>query len=396
MKYKLACLIILLVILIRPIKILNEQKEKFFSSGYQKQYEALKNSYDTSQYVQKKTPQIIPDEIFESFAAGAFLRGLNPILIVHDHPPLGRYILALSIVLFDNVSTLIPIILFFSGLGVFLIGRLVLKNTILALIPLGIFINEPLFLNKLYYFPLLEPIQLPFIIFAIYFFIKSIDAKKYLWWFLMVGIMLGFVISIRFFILGLVEYASMMFYLCIKYRFNRKVISFFFIIPIMLFILLLSYTRTFQSGYSLLSVIGIQKYIFFYHKSKFIELFSFWDLFFFNRWHTWWGNKAIISDTHWIIVWPVTYFVTLLSVFAALRKKIIFYDPEIVLTLWIFVYSSMLSAGYISTRYFMPLTPFLYILTVSFLKRIIKRLKKNRKMMKKILSVNSLLPLKII
>lgn len=378
MKYKLLFFLVLIGTLIRPVTLLVEKKDIFFSPGYQKQYAYFKNSYDHSQYVQKKNPEIIPDEIFESFAAGTFIRGLNPILIVHDQPPLGRYIIGFSILLFNNQNTIVILLLFSAGLGVFLIGHIVLKNALLALIPLGIFINEPLFLNKLIFTPLLEPIQLPFIIFTLYFFLRSITSKRYFWWYIATGIMLGFVISTRFFILGLVEYIAMFFYLLLHFKVSKRTILFLFVVPLSLVILLASYIKTFQSGYSFIQVLGIQKYILAYHKSKFIEAFSFWDLLFFNRWHTWWGDKLIISDIHWMITWPIAYGLTLLSCFTIVRKKSAFSYAETVLVLWIFAYSLMLSTGYTSTRYFLPLLPFLYILAVAFLKRFIEKCISNR------------------
>src|SRR3990167_213581 len=135
---KIALFILLFFILIRPVSLVFQNSQLFFSRNYEKTYPSLKKLYYSSQYVSKK-PVIITDEALEAFAGGAFLKGLNPILIVHDQPPLGRYITALSIVLFENENTL-SIFLFFTSLfALFLVGRLVLKNTLYALIPVALF-----------------------------------------------------------------------------------------------------------------------------------------------------------------------------------------------------------------------------------------------------------------
>ena len=193
-------LFLVLTLLISFQSIILVSKSGIFIRNYHLQYEQLKNMYYNSQFVKKNNPGIIPDEHVYAFSGGIFLKGLNPILIVHDHPPLGRYIISLSILLFDNSSTLVVFLHIGSALGVFLISKNIFNNKFLSLIPTGIFINEPLYLTKFSYTPLLETIQLPFIIFGIFFFIKGLSEKNFGGWFFLTSVMLGFVISTRFFI----------------------------------------------------------------------------------------------------------------------------------------------------------------------------------------------------
>lgn len=365
--YRVVFSIILILLLLRPTLTLYSQRDNFVSKGYSKIHNYLESSYYSSQYVKKENPSIMPDQTLESFAAGSFLKGTNPILIIHDQPPLGRYILSLSILLFDNPNTIMVLLFFLSGLGVFLIARLVLKRTLVSFIPLAIFINEPLFLSKFYYTPLLEPIQLPFVIFALYFFIQGIVKKSYVKWFILTSIMLGFVISIRFFILGAILLLAMVLYFLIKKQFNKKFALFLLTLPIAILVLLASYTRTIQLGSPILHIFGIQKYIFYYHKAQLSLPFSFWDLLIFNRWHTWWGTRGITSDSQWILVWPISAFLTLAFSILGILKKISVSEPEKIIIIWIALYSLFLSLGETSTRYFPPLIPFIYIIATSFL-----------------------------
>jgi len=373
---KLFFALLLIAILIRPALALYSQKDLFISRGYSKIYDYLKDSYSSSQYVAKKNPSIMPDQTLESFAGGAFLKGINPILIIHDQPPLGRYILSLSILLFDNPNTIMILLLSLSGLGVFLIAYLVLKNAAVAMLPFGVFVNEPLFLSKFFYTPLLEPIQLPFIIFALYFFIQGVIKKSYVKWFILTSIMLGCVISIRFFILGFILVAAMILYFLIKKQFNKKFALFLVTLPIALLVLVSSYAKTIQLGSSILNIFGIQKYIFYYHKTQLSLPFSFWDLLIFNRWHTWWGTRDITSDAQWIIAWPISAFFTLVFSILGLLKKIPISEPEKILIIWIIMYSLFLSVGETSTRYFPPLLPFIYIIATSFLVKIYFKFKR--------------------
>lgn len=376
---KILYILFLFLIFVRPVLLVYEQRDKFFLPGFHNQYESLRSVYGSSQYMQKKNPGIIPDETLTMFIGGIFLKGINPILVVHDHPPLGRYIISLSIFLFDNPHTIIIFLSLLSILGVFLIARSVLSNIFVSLIPVGIFINEPLFLGKFTYSPVLESIQLPFIIFALYFFIKVVTSKKYIVWCIFTSLSLGFVISTRFFILGAAELSSMILYFLLQRRIDKKIIAFFLSLPLSLLVLVLSYIKTIEAGYSIMQVFSIQKYIYFYHQSKFIIPFSYWDLLLFNRWHTWWGDGAIITDPQWIVAWPIFTFLTAALVVAVILKKITVGVSEKVLLLWIFSYSVLLSIGTTTTRYFLPLLPFLYILGFDFIVRIWERYIYDRK-----------------
>ncbi|PIY94095.1 MAG: hypothetical protein COY68_03685 [Candidatus Levybacteria bacterium CG_4_10_14_0_8_um_filter_35_23] len=368
---KLIFVILFLLILIRPVQVVIENRISLLSPGYEKQYVQYEKMYYSSQFVQKKNPLIIPDEAFRSFAGGAFLRGLNPILITHDHPPLGNYMIAASIYFFDNPRTLMIPILAMIILGIYLLSNSAIKNSCIALIPLGIFISESLFTNKLVYAPLVEPLQLPFIIFAFYFFIRAVKEKKYMRWLILTSISLGIVIGTRFFVTGGVMLFCMVLYLIYERRgIDKKLIYFILTLPLALVILILSYTKTMMDGYSVIQIFGIQKYILTYHKSKFILPFSFWDLLLFNRWHTWWGDWRISSDPQWTILWPISVILTGVYTLFGLIRKITLNETEKIMILWLGVYTLTLSTGFSSTNYFLPLMPFFYILATSFLYKI--------------------------
>lgn len=363
---------ILIAIFIQPVMVIYQKKDVYFSPGYSKKYESFKSLYYSSQYVQKKNPSIIPDNILESFAGGAFLKGMNPILIIHDQPPLGRYITALSILLFDNQLTMTVPLLFLSLIALYFLSRAAIKNKFLVLIPVGIFANEPLFLSKFSFAPLIETMQLPFIILSFYFFYKGVTSKKFIFWFIFTSIMIGFVISIRLLVIGAGMITAMtVYFFLIKDR--RKMFAFFLTLPLCVFILLLSYFKTIQDGSSVLHIFGIQKYILYYHSSKFILPFTFWDLLLFNRWHTWWEDWSISSDPQWTILWPVSVFLSIFFLVKIVIKNIKANAVDRLIFLWIGIVCLILSTGFTSTRNFLPVVPFFYILAVSLLDKIFLR-----------------------
>lgn len=368
-KKVLFCLLVF-AILIQSITIITTHRNEYFNRDYHNQFESLKRLYYSSQYTQKKPTAIISDEVFESFAGGVFLKGMNPIHIVHDHPPLGRYIVSLSILLFDNAQTIMIFLMLTTYMSIFLVGQRVIKNRFLALIPVAIFANEPLIINKLVHAPSPEPIQLPFIILAFYFFLLSVKSKRKILLYFLASLMLGIVISTRFFVTGLAILGVWTLYLFVLKRSIKDLIRLYLVLPISLVVLVLSYTRTMMDGYSIIQVFGIQKYILAYHKSAFVHAFSYWDLLLFNRWHTWWGDQKIISDPQWIVLWPLSVAIGAISYLWISIKKLSIGDEEIILLLWFFAFSAMLSTGYTSTRYFLPVLPFIYILAVSGIRRL--------------------------
>lgn len=380
MRRKVLFIILVIILCLQSVLTVYDERHKFFSPGYEKTFVTLKEQYNNSQYVKKKNPISMSDADFEQFAGGAFLKGLNPILIVHDHPPLGRYVVSLSILLFDNPHTLMLPIMGISAVALYLLAFIVLKNPFVALIPTGLFMNEKMFISRLVETPLPEPIQLPFILFAFYFFIKGLENKKDLLWFILTSLMIGVTISTRFFILGAAITGSMGLYLLITHKLDKKTIHFILTLPLSLIVLLLSYFRTIQLGASPLEVVGIQKYILAYHKSKFILPFTVWDLLLFNRWHTWWGNRAILSDKQWTLFWPIATISTVAMIVSGFWKRFRgFGDGEKVLLLWVTVHLTMLSTGYTSSRYFLSLLPMLYILATAFFVKLLPSLIDNFK-----------------
>jgi hypothetical protein len=367
--YKIVTAIVFVGLIINPLGVIIKNSAKYTARDYHSRFESLKFQYYSSQYVNKNPTGSMPDEYLESFAGGAFLQGMNPILIVHDQPPVGRYVIALSILLFDNENTIPLFLLVVASWGVYLISKQLLKNTLLSLIPLGIFINESIFLHKLTYMPLLEPIQLPFIIFSLYGFIRYIKQNYTYRWLFFTVINLGFVISIRYFVLGATLFFAMVGYCMFQKKIRQAalLITSSFVAIVML---LSSYYQTWLSGYSVRQIVGIQKYIFMYHKSAFVHPLSFWDLLLFNRWHTWWGENAIIQDSEWNILWPLSFAIIVIGLLLSLKKYIQLSKIDLILLFWIIAYCSMLSVGYTSTRYFLPLIPFLYILAASLLRQI--------------------------
>ena len=356
-------LVLISMIILNLVAVVYQERGKYFVNHYWENFPALEKVFRSSQYMNKHPKGFIPDEIALSYAGGKLIKGTNPVLVVPEAPPLGKYLVGLSTVFFDNDSTVILI----SGVLVlfclYLLGFQVLSSKTLALIPPFLFSSEQMFKNQFIYTPLFDLFQLVFLIAGFYFFNRGASSKKFLIPFLLTNIFLGLFISTKFFVTGSTIVFAWFLVLFLRKDF-KKLFYLFLMLPVSIFILLFSYIRVFAFGYTLSRFLGIQKWIFLYHKSQLILPFSAWPLLLLNRWYVWFGNKPVISDAQWSILWPIATIGSIIAIFLYVFKKIQ-KNPQVeILMAWFVGYMLFLSVGQIFSRYFVIMIPILYIILV--------------------------------
>lgn len=356
--------ILIMVIFTNVFSVVNSQKEKYTTTSFWQNLSGLKQIYLDSQYVNKHPKGWIPDEVVNAYAGGAYVQGVSPILIAPDTPPLGRYLIGLSALLFNNENIITLLSAIGSLIMMYLIGMQVFKKHLLALLP-PLFISfEPLFFNQLIYTPLLDIIQLFFLLLGFYFFNLALLTKnKQVFFFILANIFLGCFIATKFYITGITVAAAWIATLFILRR-TKDMLLLFATLPIAGIVLLLTYVRVLFDHYPLLKFLGIQKYVFLYHKSQLMYPFSVWALLLFNKWYVWFGSNPIISDAQWRISWPLITFGTFITGILMLVKKIKISLPVIPLLSWVIIYLLFFSAGQITSRYFVILIPVMYIVAL--------------------------------
>jgi hypothetical protein len=360
--------IVLILILYIPVSRIIPRWSYFTDPYYTElAYKSYERAFDTSQYRQKIHPSIIPDEIVFSYAAGAYLRGMDPILVNSEHTPLGKYFLGLWIYLIhnDRFPTLIFAVL--SGLSIWLLSKNILGNGVWSLLPLLLVTFDRLFMQQLDIAPLLDILQLPFIYFTLYAFSQEIKHDRYLW----TSIWIGIVIASKTVVPGILLVFCMTCFFLLQKQY-KSLYKLYVWLPISLAILVVSYTRTFMNGYSLWDFLKFQKWIFDYQGSKLIYPFSSLRLLLFNQWQTWWEGNKVIAANDWSILWPVSTLASVVTGILFLRMKKI--KPELlILILWVGVYQAFLCLGVVSSRFFIPLLPAQYILTIMLIQYVYMR-----------------------
>ncbi len=338
------------------------QKEKYFSFGYWQNFKDFEKAYYNSIYKNKKGTWL-PDETLYSYISGALVKGKSPILLNPEVPPFGTYLIGFSILLLNNQHLIILFFAVTSLYVMYLLGKQIYASKITPVIPVFLFSMEPIFKNQLIYTPLLDIIQLFFILTTFYFFNKFISSKNNLIRnTILVNIFLGFFISTKFFGTGIAIVLAIIAALLINADFKRLRL-FFITLPISILILYLTYIKVLIDGYPFNRFLGIQKWIFLYNQGHVTQPFSIWPLILFNKWYVWFGNKPVISDPQWLISWPIITIVSLVSIFKSYIQKIKKREVE-VLFFWILAYFLMMSFVQATTRYFVILIPFLYLVSV--------------------------------
>ncbi len=357
------------LIVLSFLSIIVENKSQYSAKNYSKIYPELKKTYENSQYVSKDPGGWIPDEIVLSYAGGALIKGENPTYIIPDAPPLGKYLIGLSTLIFDNAK----VIMIFFGAGsllmLFGIGKQIFKNPLTAFLPPLLVSFEPLFRNQLKYVPLLDLMQLFFLLTSFYMFNRGVNNSKYMRWFILAVIFIGFFISTKFYITGLTIAAAFLAVLVLNKKF-KQLLHMLIVLPLCVVVLVLSYSRLFFLEYSLRDMIGVQKWIFLYHKTQLIYPLSIWPLILLNKWFVWYGNQPIISDPQWRITWPITLILSLIAIPTYIWKKIERKIEVEVLICWFAFYILFFSFGQITARYLVILFPVLYLVSIYLLEQI--------------------------
>ncbi|MBI3985245.1 MAG: hypothetical protein HY344_04925 [Candidatus Levybacteria bacterium] len=346
-------------------------KEKYFSQNYWQNFKSLEKVFLDSQYVNKHPVGWIPDQTAFSYAGGKLIKGESPVLVVPDAPPLGKYIIGLSAVIFNNDSTFILVSMVASLVLLYLLSLQIFSNKIVAVLPVFFLSFEPIFKNQLIYAPLMDIFQLVFLIGCFYFFNKGLTNKRIMLFFLLANLFLGLFIATKFFITGFTIIAAWGLVLLFN-RDKKRILYLILNLPVSLLILLISYSRVFAFGYTFNKFLGIQKWVFLYHQSFLILPFSVWPLLLLNKWYVWFGDKPVISDGQWLFTWPIITIISIITIVLYILKRIPREKNLEVLMAWVSIYLLFLSLGQVFSRYFVILIPILYIISLYGIVEVVK------------------------
>jgi hypothetical protein len=331
-----------------------------YRADYWNRYPSLKGVYGESQYRMKAWKYWIPDETAYSYAAGAYIQGADPIIVESTQPPLGKYLIGLSILLTQSENTIVTVFFVLLTVGIYLLSMQVSGSVVVSLIVVLFSSFERLFTDQIFVTPLLDIFHITFLVYGIAGVSYALAKRRPVFLLLSYGCF-GAALMIKVWLIGAVFVIPVTIYVLVRAgKYYPYVIGGF---AVMLVITLLSYTRMFLDGYNIIQVLLVQKWLYWYQNGKRTGLFTIWPLIFMNKWYVWWGGMPVIQDQSWVISWPVSIGIGLLGSIATLTRSIKKSHPARYLTaLSIIAYALFISMGQASARYLLPLLPFCYVM----------------------------------
>lgn len=369
-KIKQILFLILLIIAIANLYLFISSHLSLYTYPFNPAF--LKKIYGQSQYVMTQPISVLPDETIYAHAAWEYINGTNPAIFNADQPPLGKYFIGLSELLFRNERLTGPVFNILILIAFFFLAQLILKDNLWAMGITTIYSFEKIFVAQMLYAPLLDNIQLFFILMSFIFYIMSIKKLK---WLVLAFFMLGLVVSTKFWVTGLVLLSVWLVHTLLLKNI-RRIIFFLTTSLIVIITLIASYTPSLLQGDSVRNILSVQHYIYEFHKAKLhFDPLAIWDLLLFNRWHVPWEN-VVRPAADWQWSWPIITVLSIVSVANIIlsRRR----DSNLVskmgaISIWVLAYFILLFVGEVLPRYIFPVLPAMYIVSALFLKQLLGR-----------------------
>lgn len=347
MKNKLFILILIAFVAHLLFRVYSYNHE--YMSTYDPEY--WKQRYLNSQWVNPHSTESIGDDGLYAYVGWEYIHGLDPTLLQAETPPLGKYLIGLSILIFKN-QNIFALIVGILALGTFYMLNLELfKNKLLAIIPVFLFSLEPIYYEQLRA-PYLDLLQLLFLFLTFLFVYR----KKYL----VSAIFLGCFAATKFTYVAVIVAFSIGVYLVFQRKFP-DVKKFTISLGLGLFVFLLSYAQFFLLGHSLREFLALQKWILHFYSigAKPQILGMAFPLLFSGTWYTWWGE--IIQVREWTIMWPIIFVSSIFAVVAMIKN---YKTNFLLLALWCIFYLIFLTFTPVFPRYLLLILPFMYNLFI--------------------------------
>lgn len=361
MGKKIITILLFILICFRIGWLLYQHKDKY-SADYWSRYESLKSVYGESQYSMKGWKYWIPDETVYSYAAGAYVKGANPIIVEPTQPPLGKYLIGLSILATGNEHSTVALFFILLLIGIYLLVRMMTGNKIVALVAVLIASFEKLFVDQLSISPLLDIFHITFVLYAISAASYAMKKSKPVF-ILLSFLFLGLAMMTKVWLIGAVFAIVITLYVFVK---RPKYYLFIFGGAIVvLMTTLLVYARMFADGYTVLEVLKVQKWLYWYQNGKLNHVFTIWPLIFMNKWYVWWGEVPVIQDLNWSLSWPIAIGSGMVASVYGLWSIVKKTEPAIhISALSILAYAAFISLGQASARYLLPFLPLCYSMMI--------------------------------
>lgn len=329
-------------------------------------------TWDDAYYEKNKNKKFVPykedaigDDGLYTYAGWEYIHGKDPSLLNAEIPPFGKYLIGISELIFDNQNIFALINGLLVLISLFILCKIIFKDNLLSLIPVFLLSSDSLFYNQLKA-PYLDTLYLGLLILIFIFVIK----QKFLFANIFLGLMMATKASApTFFITSLVSICYLF------YMKDRHVIrKFLLFLPVSIFTFLLTYANYFLLGHNLRQFLGLQKWILTFYEggAKGIPQ-SVWQMLLSGKWPTWWGTVENVGE--WSILWTISFFAVIYYLYKVIPKRRQY--KSVLFAFWIIAYLIFLTFVPVWPRYLLVILPFMYILLVWTLTKILPKLPLN-------------------
>jgi predicted membrane-bound dolichyl-phosphate-mannose-protein mannosyltransferase len=342
---------ILIYVIVNQIYFTRPYDQKFFGDLYTK-----------SQYVVgSKSEGGIGDDGLYAFAGYYyFFQGGDVTKVNFEHPPLGKYLIGLSIFLFKNENTISLIYYFLLLLITYKIARLININKIVSLLAVTVLSSDLLVLDNL----IRSLLDLPFTLFftaALYFFLKGLDKPKN---YILSSFFWGCAFSVRFFPSIIFVY---LFLSLIVFIFSKKNILIFLLSGIFVpLIYMINHISFFVNKPSLVEFIRHKKWMLSWFRGTVVIPGNILRNIYAGNYIDSTGRN--VHNNLWNIIIPITFSSSLLTVKIKPFIKNKYFITLFGLIVIYSLYVVFLTGGV--QKFIMPIYPIICILSLAFFERI--------------------------
>jgi len=338
---------------ISPIKELDAWALKNGFTGWQNYQDETGNQKIAESQKMKILKSIqdkgVSDSFLYSYVGYKYITGTNPSLLNPEHPPLAKYLIGKSILVFGNEHVMGIIIAFFVLLLVGAVSYQIRKSFFYVGISMLLTSLFPLFTDQLTHGPQLELYQLFFFLLVVHFLLMAMKKKKMLF-FILVGISFGMLLSTKTLLPFLCLFSV---WLIISLWGRWQELILLFCVGALVFCA--TYFSYFLQGGTLHSFLGVQKYIVTYYGNSHIPLLEFAGnylrLIFTGSWKFWDSARSVSFYSEWNILWPMIF----IKGMYGLKKQLATYKHAHLLISFIVLYNLFVFIVPIFPRYLLLL-----------------------------------------
>lgn len=330
-----------------------------FSAKYDTAY--WQKEFPFSQVVMGgKATHFLSDEELYAILGYKYVRGEDPAKLHAEVPPLGKYLIGLSIITFGNENIVNLILGLLSLILLYQIGLVVLKQKTLALLAVLLESLDSEF-RYLVTTSNLDVPQIFLISFSMLMFIKGLKNHRLL---PLASLSLGLLMATKFYFNGILLGFVYFLFLLINRKFTPFV-HFTLSLPWIAVGYILPYLVTIVKNPDIIEFLKFQRYLTsWWAGNARVPFGGIWSIITTGWWRTWWEGPTYIKVAEWNFLWPTVTALGLLSIIKIIKSK-----NQAARLSWLWCATYLTFASFISAfpRYLLAVFPFLSVLAIFWL-----------------------------